>query len=309
MLDSLKTSLLVLVGLVLGCLLAIPLAWFGTRTGADSLLQGVRNTLSVVENRQQAMADQALRLQPMIAQFGSVPDADVFKDIEDRRSELAGASNLPDKLEGVQKLEEALLRGEQVALKAGRKLPSLGAWEPYQEDGRIWERQKRMLVREQRDLKDSVDELDAMVVRWPLSLLLAHKSVTGLLGGLLGDAWSNTGFLTRLSLDWLGYSLRRMAALVGQQAPPEAPQWGGKQALVLVDDAYITPLAPMIFLADAPLPEDDYNELQYTQASPENYADVELGEDKAVLENRNPPAGFAAPVPQAQKTVVYSGTN
>jgi hypothetical protein len=308
MLNSLKTSVAILAGLVLGFLLAVPLAWYGTRLGADSLLKNVRNTLSAVENRQQAMADQALRLQPLIAQFGRVPDVDVFKAVEDQRSLLAGASSLEEKLERVQTLEEALLRSEQVAIQAGKKLPSLAAWEPYQEGQRVWQIQRRMLVREQRELQDSVTELDGLLARWPVSLLLAHRSVGSLLQGSLGQVWSETVYLTRLCLDWAGYTLRRFAALVGQKTPPEAPKWGEHRAPAVSDIGYMSPLAPLIFLADAPLPEDDYSEIQY-RTMPENYADVQLGEEKAVLDNRNPPAGFTARIPQPQKTVVYSGKN
>lgn len=308
MLNSLKTSVTILAGLVLGFLLVVPLSWYGTRVGADALLKNVRNTLSAVENRQQAMADQALRLQPLIAQFGPVPDVDVFKAVEDQRSLLAGASSVEEKLARVQTLEEALLRSEQVAIRAGKKMPGLAAWEPYQENQRIWERQRRMLVREQRDLQDSVAELDALLVRWPVSLLLAHRSVGSLLNGAMGQAWGEVVYRSRICLDWAGYRLRRLAALVGQKTPPDPPVWGERKILVSDDTGYINQLAPLIFLADAPLPEDDYNEIQY-RTMPENYADVQIGDEKAVLENRNPPAGYSAPVPQPQKTVVYSGTN
>ena len=69
------------------------------------------------------------------------------------------------------------------------------------------------------------------------------------------------------------------------------------------------PLNRPVFLADAPPPEDDYQEVQFTRNVAQNYADVELGEDKAVLENRDAPKPYASVLPQPQKTVVYNGAN
>jgi hypothetical protein len=71
--------------------------------------------------------------------------------------------------------------------------------------------------------------------------------------------------------------------------------------------AYLDPMRPPVFLADAPLPEDEEDELQYTKETGVNYADVNVGEDPAVLENRNAPAPFGAAVPTVQKTVDYRG--
>jgi len=308
MLNSLKASAAVLLGVLLGFVVAVPMAWYGTRIGADSLRRNVWNTLAAVESRQQQMADQALQVQPLLQRFKAAADPDVFEAIQDERSRLAGEASLGDKLRRVQRLEEVLLRSELLWAKAGQRSPKVRAWEPWSEHGRTWEKQKRLLVREQKDLQDSVDELDTLLARWPVGVLLAHRTFWGLINGLFGDLAGNTAFLARLSLDWLGYSLRRVASLVGQQKPPDPPNWDGRPKGT-TDVAYMDPLPPPVFLADAPLPEDDYTELQFTRESPQNYADVELGEDKAVLENRSAPAGYQAVAPSPQKTVTYSAPN
>jgi len=308
MFNSLKTSVTILLGLLLGLLVAAPLAWYGSRMGADTLQRNVWNALSAVQDRQQAMADQALKLQPLLESLGPVSNEDVFDDIQDQRSRLAGEASLTEKLGRVQRLEEALLRSERMWALAGGRSPHVRGAEPWQDYGRVWERQKRLLVREQKDLQDSVEEFDGLLVRFPVSALLAHRTFMGMINGLLGDAWGNTTFLARLSLDWVGYELRRFAALVGQQKPPDPPAWAGAPKAA-VEDSYVEALSPLVFLADAPPPEDSYNELQFTREVSQNYADVELGQDKAVLENHDAPGAYTAVLPSPQKTVVYSSPN
>jgi hypothetical protein len=309
MLNALKTSVTLLLGLALGCLIALPLAWYGSRLGADSLLTNVWNRLSEVQDRQQAMADQALKLQPLLQHFGVFAGSEVFKDVENERSLLAGDASLDGKLERVQRLEEALLRSELVWAQAGRGKARLRAWPPFQDYGLVWEQQKRLLVSEEAGLSDSVDELDGLLVRWPLSLLLAHKTFAGMTGGVMADASGEALFAVRVGLDWVGYSIRRLAALVGQQAPPPPPDWGARRPALAPEPGYVDPLPRPVFLADAPLPEGDYKEIQFTREVPADYANVELGADKAVPENRNPPAPYAAPSPKPQQTVVYNAPN
>lgn len=304
MLNGLKTSVAVLIGLLIGLVLAVPLGWYGTRLGADSLVRNVHATLASVESRQQAMADAALELEPRLRGWGARADADIYQALQDERSRLAGEAPLQAKILRVQRLEEVLLRTEKLWQQAGQK-PKVARDFHWQEHGRVWEKQKRLLVREQMALVDSVAELDQLLARWPASVLLSYKTFGALINGAFGDVVGNSAFVARLSLDWAGYALRKTAALVGQQDPPEPPKWQRPKAKATL--AYIDPMAPPIFLADAPLPEDDYRELQFTRATREDYADVDVGEDKAVLENRNAPHGYIAPVPTAQKTVDYHG--
>jgi hypothetical protein len=63
-------------------------------------------------------------------------------------------------------------------------------------------------------------------------------------------------------------------------------------------------IVPPHFLAAAPPPEDDYRELQYAREE-RDYADVEVGEDKAVLENRGGAEGYKIVLPKPQTTVTY----
>jgi len=273
------------------------------------LRHNVARWIAVVEDRQQSMADEALQLQPMLVRFKAAGDSEVFRDIQNERSLLAGDSSAVGKLDHLQRLEEALLRSEKVWALSGSNR-RLAAWEPWAEHGRLWEQQKRLLVREQSALVGSVDEFNGMLARWPMSVLLAHSTLMGLAGSLVSDAWQNTLFLARVGLDWTGYGLRRVAALVGSQSPPAPPVWNHRQMVHLADDvAYAQALPTLVFLAGAPLPEGDYKEIQFTREVPADYANVDLGADKAVLENRGAPASYKAVAPKPQLTVVYSAPN
>jgi hypothetical protein len=307
MLSGLKTSAVVLAGLLLGFCLAVPLAWMGTRRGADTLAMNVGNAVAAVEDRQQAMADEALQLQPLIQRYGVDRDADLFTNVQSERSRLAGESGLREKLERLQLLEEALLRVERLQVQSGQELRTLRDSEEFQAYGRTWEKQKRLLVREQLGLEDSVAELNHLLLRWPASRLLAYRSLSSLAHGLLGDLKTDLAYRWRWSLDYLGYLGQRIAARIhGRPRPPE-PAWAPPTEASLA--GYLKPLNRPVFLADAPLPEDDYQEVQFTHNVAQNYADVELGEDKAVLENRDAPQPYAPVLPKPQKTVVYSGVN
>ena len=301
MFDGLKTSVAVLLGLLIGLVAAMPLAWYGTRLGADSLVHNIDRNLSAVEERQQAMADQSLKLEELLVQKGYHAGAPVFDQVMEARSRLAGVAPLTDKLAGVQALEQELLLSEKVWQQAGQKAAVSKSFY-YGEHGRVWEKQKRLLVREQQDLVNSVIELNSLLARWPTSVLLGYKSLGALINALFGDVVGNGAYVARLSIDWVGYGARKLAALSSQQAPPEPPKWerpaGAKVA------AYLDPMVVPRFLADAPPPEDEYRELQYTHES-RDYADVELGEDKAVLENRDAPEGYQVVLPKPQATVTY----
>lgn len=306
MLQGLKTSVAVLLGLMLGLILALPMAWFGTRKGADRLVANVGQAVAAVETRQQAMADQALKFQPVLQAHRAGVEDDLFEDVQDERSRLAGDASVQGKLIKVQALEEALLRIERRWLQAGQRDARLARSHAWGEFGRTWEKQKRLLVREQMQVEDSVEEVNHLLAKWPASVLLKYKTFGALLRGIFGDVLGNTAFLARLSLDWAGYGMRKAAALVGQQDPPEPPKWERPKAKA--EARYLDPMNPPVFLADAPLPEDDVDELQYTKEPGVDYADVAVGADPAVLENRHAPEGFKPAVPTVQKTVDYRGT-
>jgi hypothetical protein len=301
MFDGLKTSVAVLLGLLIGVAVAMPLAWYGTRLGADSLAHNIDRDLGFVEERQQAMADQALRLEELLVQKGDHEGAPVFEQVMDARSRLAGVAPLADKLAAVQALEQTLLLSEKVWEQAGSKSAVRSSFY-YGEHGRVWEKQKRLLVREQQGLVDSVVELNRLLDRWPASVLLGYKSFGALLNALFGDVLGNGAYVARIGVDWIGYGARKLAALSSQQAPPEPPKWERPKGAKAI--AYMDPMVVPRFLADAPPPEDEYRELQYTHET-RDYADVDLGEDKAVLENRSAPQGYHVVLPTPQTTVSY----
>jgi hypothetical protein len=301
MFDGLKTSVAVLLGLAIGVAVAMPLAWCGTRFGADSLIHNVDRNLRAVEQRQQTMADQALQLEELLVQKGYRGGAEVFDNVMDARSRLAGVAPLGEKLAGVQALEQGLLYSEKVWEEAGKQ-SSVRKSFYYGEHGRVWEKQKRLLVREQEDLVESVNELDQLLTRWPATVLLGYKSIGAMFDAFFGDVLGNLGYGVRWGLDWVGYFARKAAALRNQQTPPEPPKWERPRAAKAV--AYMDPIVPPHFLADAPPPEEDYRELQYSKED-RDYTDVEVGEDRPVLENREAPEGFKFVLPKPQTTVTY----
>ncbi|MGH7442978.1 MAG: hypothetical protein ACREKE_09935 [bacterium] len=309
--STLKTSAAVLVGIILGLVVAFLLAWYGSRAGADAIRHNVWNRVWAVQDRQEAMADQVLALEPLLKRFGALRHTDVFADVERERSELAGDASLKGKLTHEQWLEEALLRSERVWGQS-RRHRALALYEPWQAYGRLWELQMRQLVVEERGLKESTYELNGLLYTWPLSVLLAHRTLGSFSGSLLSDAGNGALFVARVGLDWTGYGLRRLAALAGHEAPPPKPQWTlFKHPVRTPADTrpYIEPLPQLVFLADAPLPQGDYSEVQYTREVPADYADVKRGDDQPVLENRKAPAAYAAPLLKPQMTVTYSAPN
>ncbi len=306
--ETLKTSAAAVLGLALGLTAAFLLAWYGSRAGADAIRHNVWKHVLAVQTRQESMADEALSLEPMLKGFGALRHRGVFAEVERQRSLLAGDPTLQGKLEHEQWLEEALLRSEKVWAQSGRHR-ALAHYEPWADYGRVWELQTRYLAVEERGLAESCREFDGLLSTWPLSLLLAHRTFGGFTGSLLRDSWDGVLFVVRVGLDWVGYDLRRLAALAGHEAPPPKPHWAFAHPLrrIPADELpYVSLLARPVFLVDAPLPEGDYPEVQYTREVPANYADVNRGEDQPVLENRTAPAAYRAPVPKPQMTVVYS---
>ena len=301
MFDRLKTSLSVLLGLALGLLAALPMMWWGSRRGAQSLTNNVVKAAEAVNRRQNGMADQALRLQHALAQWGWTKEKAIFEALQLERSRLAGSASLPERIERLQRLEQVLLLGEKAWERAGGEA-KVAAHFDYGRWGREWELDKRYLVREQKHLEDTVVEFNQLLHRWPASVALRYKSITEMFLGFFGDVGQNLKFLVRWGLDWAGYAARRSAALVSQVKPPEPPRWKGLGAKAA--EPYLEPLPRPVFLADAPPPEGEYRELQYGIA-PVNVADIEMGEEPAVLERRHAPAPFVAPVPMKQTTVTY----
>ena len=303
MFDGLKTSMAVLIGLILGVAVAAPLAWYGTRLGADSLAHNIDRNVLAVEERQQAMADQALKLEELLVEKGYNDGAAVFAQVMDARSRLAGlaSTQVAEKLAALQALEQTLLLSEKVWEHAGKDAQVRQSYY-YAEHGRLWEKQKRQLVVEQQDLIDSVSELNHLHARWPASVLLGYKTFGAMVNAFFGDVTGNLAYFVRLGLDWVGYGARKLAALTGQKEPPDAPKWERPKAAVT--EGYMDPLVLPRFLAAAPPPEDSYDELQYAHETP-NYADVDLGKDKPVLENRSAPEGYQIVLPKPQATVTY----
>jgi len=227
MFDGLKTSVAVLIGLLLGVAVAVPLAWHGSRLGADSLRHNIDRDLASVEQRQQAMADQALSLEELLVKKGYHKDDQVLRAGDGpARSRLAGVAPLEQKLEAVQALEQALLLSEK-SLGTRRRGQSrslellLGRARPHVGEAEAEPGQRAGVAGEFRGGAE------------PAAGHMAGLDPAGL-QDLLGPAWSGTSFGdvfgnlsygARWSLDWLGYAARRLASLRSQEKPPEPPKW------------------------------------------------------------------------------------
>lgn len=308
------SALIVLLGLLLGAALSLPLAWSAARRGADSQRDRVLKALEAVQQRQSSMVDQGLRWQAQLAGRGWRRDGAVYASLVDLRGRLAGEDSLEERLLLVQHLEEPLLRAAAARERGAAAEPELARSEEWQSEGRAWEQQQRYLVREQAALQENVERLNAYRGRWPISTLLACPRMR--------DAWRALALAgLRRPAAWLRPAeaaeegLRRLPAALAAgldkfaERAGDLPWWdpAGLPAAQRPEAgwSYLPPLGRLVFLADAPLPEDELPELQYDRSS-RDAAQQERGEQKVEPDNRRGRHGYKIVSPTPQKSVDYS---
>jgi hypothetical protein len=131
--------------------------------------------------------------------------------------------------------------------------------------------------------------------------VIGHKSFGSLLASLAAELRLRMGHYFRQAWAWVKFGPSWAWAKIRGKTAPDAPR--AMPLPPLGKDALYHPLPEPFYIAQAPVPEEDYNELQYDRDAP-NMADVEVGQQKAVLENDSR-APFVAPVPTIQRTVTY----
>lgn len=301
MLERVKFSLSSLLGLALGICLALPLFWVGVKHGVASLRKGALNAFEPVERRQQAMADEALKLEVLVKNKGlKLPKAD-FAKIELLRSRLAGSGDFGDKIELSQDLERALVNVETLYAQL-MKQNAAAAKSPFlREFGMNWMPMKRYLVDEEFHFSAAVREYNRVLLKPPLPFIIGHKSFAALLGSLATEVHQRAWLYLKQGWAWLKYLPRWVWAVSRGNSAPEMP--AALPHRELGGEALYEPLPEPFYIAEAPVPEEDYAELQYNRDAPD-MADVEVGQQKAVRDNAASKP-YVAPVPTVQRTATY----
>jgi hypothetical protein len=301
MFERIKFLASALLGLLIGILVTLPLFWLGVRKNVGALRHRAEVSFVQVERRQQTMADESLRLEKKLADLGWSKRKAGFVKVELLRSRLAGYAEIEDKVEISQDLEAALLEVEKSWEQACKQSSKIAKHPSVVEFGLTWSQLKRYLVDEELDFVDEVHAYNHVLRSWPVPTVVGYRSFGGLARAMLLDLRENKSWMLSQSLAWTRWSLSWAVSKVRGRALPERPAMRQPKKLDL--DPLYTTLPEPLYAAKAPRPEEDYSEIQYNR-SYLDMADVETGEDKAVLENKYVQP-YAAPVPTIQKTVTY----
>jgi hypothetical protein len=302
MFDRLKFSASAVVGLMLGIALALPLFWIAVKSSVGVLRENAKRAFVQVEQRQQDMADECLRLQESFKNAGvKVPQQD-FSNVEYLRSRLAGSGDFEDQIEVSQQLERGLVNVELVYKKTMAE-NSRAAKNAFCRDfGLNWGPLKRYLVDEEFHFSDAVNEYNRVLNSPPVPFVVGHKSFGSLLNALAVEMHQRIDEYIHQSLAWIKFFPRWVWAEIRSAAViPEPPQ---PMAITpYTADALFAPLPQPYYIAQAPVPEEDYPEIQYDRSTPD-MADVEVGQQKAVFDSPNIKP-FSYVTPTIQKTATY----
>jgi hypothetical protein len=303
MFNRLKFSASALLGLALGICLALPLFWIGVKRGVGELRDGAQSAFGAVELRQQNMADEALRLEVSLKNAKvRLPSVEDFAKVELLRSQLAGSGNFEDKIEISQELERALVNVETLFSQTMAKNPKAAASAFCRDFGLNWQPMKRYLVDEEYHFSNAVRAYNSVLASSPVPFVVGHRTFSSLLSALVREARERAGLYLKQALLWAKFAPRWLWAKISNASVmPEKPQ--PMAPTPYTPDALYAPLPEPFYIAQAPVPEEDYPELQYDRTAPA-MADVEVGQQKAVLENGTV-APYAAPVPTIQRTATY----
>jgi hypothetical protein len=301
MLDRLKFSASALIGLTFGIALAVPLFWIGVKESVGAMRQNAQTSFQSVLQREQDMSDQALRLQVLWAKEGVRAQSDAFGRVESWRSKLAGTGDFEDQIGVSEHLESALLdvgRLYAATMKESKKAAHSADCQAF---ARSWDPMLRYLVQEELAFTKRVMKYNAVLSSDPVPFVIGHKSFGSLVNALVGEVVNHLKEDLMQGLAWLKYELSLgWAKLRGATLPaPPAPL----EHSMPMDEALFQVLPQPNYLAQAPLPEEDYPELQYDRQAPD-MADVALGDEKVQLEEASV-TPYAAVVPTIQKTASY----
>jgi len=302
MFDRLKFSASALTGLAVGVILALPLFWIGVKTSVGALEHNVHLAFEDVESRQQNMSDEALRLEVNFRKHGIRGYKADFAKVELLRSRLAGSGDFEDKVEVSQQLERALVNVETLYSQVMKSDASAAGSAYCREFGLNWGPMKRYLVDEEYKFVGSVKSYNSVLRTQPVPMIVGYKTFGGLLTALYHNLGSRFGVYFRQGVAWVTYLPMRVWAWATRAAVIPTPPAPMAPAVYTVEALY-APMDEPFYVAQAPVPEEDYPELQYNREQPD-MADVEVGQQKAVRDDagREP---YAVPVPTIQRTAVY----
>jgi hypothetical protein len=303
MFDRLKFSASALVGFCLGVALALPLFWIGVKSSVGSLEEATHRAFARVQARQQNMADECLRLEQTLAGLKLKFSRRDFADVELLRSRLAGSGDFEDQIEVSQQLERALVNVETQYKGIMASQPRAAADAFCRKFGLDWDPLKRYLVDEEFHFSSAVKEYNRVLHTSPVPWVVGHPSFGACLVALAEEMRLRLGEDLVQGLAWLKYFPRLgWAKISGAAQLPEPPK--PLPVAPFAVDALYAPLPEPVYVAEAPLPEEDYPEIQYDRQAPD-MADVEKGGEKAVLENATAKP-YAAPIPTIQRTATYN---
>lgn len=304
MFDRLTTGTAALLGLAIGVLLALPLFWIGVKTGVGALQHNAQSGFEPVAKRQNAMADEMLRFEKLLKTMGwkgyGRYKAD-FAKVERLRAMLTGHADFEDRMEISQDLERALLKAEMVSLKAAKDQAEIGKNPFVKEFFMTWSKLKRYLVDEEMNFAHAVRRYNHVLVTWPVPLVIGYRHVGAMMKALGRELASNLMAWIRQAGAWIKYSVLWAWDKVFHNAHPEPP--APIRRMKPAKDPLYKPFAEPYYIAQAPLPEEDYAEIQFDRETP-SMADVEAGREAPVFENEYR-QGYPIPVPTVQKTVTY----
>lgn len=303
---KMKNAAAVILGLLIGAIVAIPAFWMGIKRGLNTMYSQAERDFGTVEERLQTMSDEALALRKTLSQLGWRGDPSPFLDVEEKRSWLHGSFPLPLKMELAEDLERSLLKVEEVWVQAARNREHIRLNPYYRGWGLQWETLKRYLVKEEKLFLLSAKEYSAGLNHWIFALFYNGKKVD--LAALLGKY--------RITIEEQdakgGYKTLAQGGTARKSFDLQADIEGMKQGTRDKDGKVIfLELPKPYWLAEAPIPEHDYNEIQYdrdttimSMTNIESQSNVAVDE-KPVYENRHAPEKFQPEKDIRQKKVIY----
>jgi hypothetical protein len=301
MFDRLKFGASALIGLGVGVVLALPFFWFGVKNGVNSLHHHLQGSFATVERRQQGMADSALRVEKILASKGWRGNHGDFARVELLRSRMAGTGDFEERIEVAQDLERALLNAGVAVAQAAEASEAIGGSAYVADFLQTWRRDLRYLVDEEATFAGGVKQYNRVLRTWPVPAIIGNSSFAQLVKSSIRGLRDRAGEILRWAFSWVKWTASAVSAKLRGKDKPEHPAPLAPQPWP--HDTEHKSLAVPYFIAEAPVPEEDYREIQYSLEGPD-MSDVDSSEDKVEYEGKKR-APFVAPVPTVQKTATY----
>jgi hypothetical protein len=268
--------------LVVGLALGLVISYFGLNfifaKGLELLRRDAFEHFAIYEDQAIAMADDSLKLQPLLAGLGWRGSSPVFADIEKSRARMAGALDFTEIVRGGEDLEKALMDSARLWKEVGAKDKKISANFYWQEWGRQWNDQVRYLVKAEGEAGQGIDQYNRFLARWPVSLIAKGFTVKQALPKPTPQVERiRKGFALSLGRFWFGVRPVPVKESAGGGSSPDSHPKAAEPAV-----HYEALMVPQ-FVARAPLPEEDYDEVQYREDMP-SMVPLSKGEEPPLLD-------------------------